>query len=381
MTPLSEEQRCQLLRKELGAYAIREILVDYLSRGKVNRISASRIRKIDTSLVLTPILSKVLMLPATVLLARLDPKSYFTAADWEIVKENTRLNNETISALVRTTPYPDTSSLGSQAYWDEKAKHILSHKGGKKQRVMVKDVDSEQIIVLSAHFQDTYAAQGCRCAICGVSLTMSKQSLITNASVDRIDPGANGGRYEEGNIQITCIGCNMCKLHYPKEVAKHHIKELATAQYTRQNGSAFFDDIPPIDSKRFTKSELNRLVRPWCKIKLKDMYYHKFDKKTKPIEVKLTVDDLIKKVEERHLGNGIIQCHSGVRRSIFCFSFDRIDSDGDYDESNVRVILIGFNLFKNQKKSDDCLDQYCQQIKAFSHNIKVVQGVLLPFEE
>lgn len=42
----------------------------------------------------------------------------------------------------------------------------------------------------------------CACAECGVSLD------ATTLTVDRIVPGAHGGRYVRGNIQPMCRKCN-----------------------------------------------------------------------------------------------------------------------------------------------------------------------------
>jgi hypothetical protein len=42
----------------------------------------------------------------------------------------------------------------------------------------------------------------CPCSVCGTALTAE------TVTVDRVVPGAEGGRYVRGNIRPMCAGCN-----------------------------------------------------------------------------------------------------------------------------------------------------------------------------
>jgi len=68
--------------------------------------------------------------------------------------------------------------------------------------------------ITKEYLLDLLKKQNGRCALSGVKMTCILEKGIvhyTNASIDRIVPACEGGKYEKGNIQLVCKAVNQWK--------------------------------------------------------------------------------------------------------------------------------------------------------------------------
>lgn len=89
------------------------------------------------------------------------------------------------------------------------------------------------------------------CEYCKVELTMDRlvnlsdpfqrAKVPSNLSPDRRVPGRSGGRYNEENLAISCLGCNYLKLAYTVDEATSLLRHLAETQSFEEDDLGFIN--------------------------------------------------------------------------------------------------------------------------------------------
>jgi hypothetical protein len=77
----------------------------------------------------------------------------------------------------------------------------------------------DTLAISKEDFVSWYASQPDQCSYCGLTRTEKKTLRVLNRSgrcyvswdIDRLQPGAMGGKYEQGNLALACWCCNYWK--------------------------------------------------------------------------------------------------------------------------------------------------------------------------
>lgn len=202
--------------------------------------------------------------------------------------------------------------------------------------------------------------------MCKVELTTRNTRAWTNGSVDRVVPGARGGLYVRDNVQIVCGACNVVKYWYALHSAKVLLGRLGKISFSHDNGYLLLT--PLLKMQDIEKTEMNRLVLPWCRLKLRQTYVvrrkHGKHWRYKNKKSDLTLSGIVDLVKSRWIGKGYVQDTSGLQAPLHLLGLDRIDPDGGYRVGNIRLLLTGLNFLKNNSANDKQVIQYLLHLKS-----------------
>ncbi|CAO1630278.1 unnamed protein product [Parajaminaea phylloscopi] len=91
-----------------------------------------------------------------------------------------------------------------------------------------------------------------QCKLCGVKMgtefaPVEKEVADRNIrpsvmTFDRINPGCRGGRYDPGNVQLLCWGCNCMKYTYTQDQARKLVRKLYRAEWTYDHEDRLLED-------------------------------------------------------------------------------------------------------------------------------------------
>jgi 5-methylcytosine-specific restriction endonuclease McrA len=253
-----------------------------------------------------------------------------------------------------------------RSFWQYRAREALRREtkdlSSKGQSQKVKKQTDQLSVILRHKFE----VQRRRCKMCDAQLLTKYTRAWNNGSVDRRIPGVRGGQYTEDNIQILCVGCNLVKYWFSIPSATVLLGCLAAANFAHENSClvGFDPDKPEVIEEGVLKSA----VLPWCQDKVRNSHlvkkvvgkgWHFRDKHST-----LVVSDLLTLVKRRWLGGGYVLDDAGIRAPLGLMSIDRIDSSGNYAVDNVRLLLTGLNLLKNDSQDDTNIIGYLDHLKA-----------------
>lgn len=100
----------------------------------------------------------------------------------------------------------------------------------------------------------------------------------------------------------------------------------------------------------------------------------------------LKLSDVLKMVRSRWIGHGFVEDACGLKVPLGLVGLDRIDPEGGYRVGNVRLLLTGLNLLKNNCIDDSLIIGYLNHLKS-SQNVRIEAqcavdcGELLPLEK
>nr|QBK93782.1 MAG: uncharacterized protein LCPAC406_00960 [Pithovirus LCPAC406] len=222
---------------------------------------------------------------------------------------------------------------------------------------------------------DIYNAQNGICSRTGKKMTYTQiydpdkksklyEDRYYNLSVDRID-SLKG--YTKDNIQLVCSGYNLMKWNMDDSVMLEYLQKIVeySENHIKQERLVDVDDI--------TKSFIRNIYRMACINTAKS--------RTKNTKVLITIDDFIELYQQSGgicslTRIGLTSCTMRKRIGFYSMtrkergpikqkktynniSFDRIDSSGDYDNSNIQVICSIVNMMKAEMSMNIFLD-FCK---------------------
>jgi hypothetical protein len=365
----SHEDRVKSLLLAYSNYQLLGILSSFLKQTKVvlSEVPLQVAKKRERA----AILAKLLLIPAEPKLGHLHPKDFMDEELWKRIEEKRQQVGEHWAStrnkwgLTRRKQIPT-----DRAFWQQRARRGLfsEKKRADSDELPPSKAKVEELIV---HVQHLFEEQGRKCRTCGVQLTTVPTREWTNGSIDRIVPGIKGGTYGLANVEILCHGCNTVKYWYPLQTFMVLIGTLA--ELPRQIDTSHLNINHRILRKPIDRIEMANIVLPWCKLKLRSTYAVKkregcdWNFKAKRSTLKLA--DIMSMVKARWIGDGFVQEACGARVPLGLVGLDRIDPEGGYRAGNVRLLLTGLNLLKNDSPNDTRIVGYLNHL---SNNAKVI---------
>ncbi|UZJ51197.1 hypothetical protein CBS101457_000517 [Exobasidium rhododendri] len=181
---------------------------------------------------------------------------------------------------------------------------------------------------------------------------------VNRASLDRIIPFSSGGSYfDAGNVQLLCIGCQMIKCSLPWSNFLFLTADFAKLKLTVDPSTRLLLPVPR-ESKAVTSKDTQIYIRPWTSVKLGQIRSIQFTAIKNPARkyknCDLTREQLEQLVKSVWIGDGSGKVYdaTGLPIALALCGLDRIDPDGHYTISNVRILYTGFNLLRNDSPHD-----------------------------